>query len=238
MIKSFTLTGILALVVGCSLAHASHAHQCDCETIGRLNDDGSVSLPVTTLSRAESTWRAVLKKKDGQVTVNLRNEGTGKIQRLKVKLDDDYQVELEPFDLPTRLAVSAPGIALRLWDGGTAGVQAYLLRFDPAANKFEWVKDGKGESLVIYNPSTESSSNGELLVESTNGGGYHEVLCFMPSTTAGSMQLLGSAYWTYPDAWKIAGYNQGRVRHTRFSDSNRPTSGTCEWALDLLAKSR
>lgn len=238
MIKSFTLIGVLALAVGCSLARASHANQCDCKTIGRLNDDGSVTLPVTTLSRAESTWRAVLKKRAGQVTVNIRNEGTGKIQRLKVKLDDDYQFEMEPFDLPTRLAVSAPGIALRLWDGGTAGVQAYLLRFDPKANKFDWVKDGKGKSLVIYNPSTESSSYGELLVESTSGSGYHEVLCFRPSATAGRMQLLGSAYWTYPDVWKLTGRSEGRVRHTRLSDSNRPTSGTCEWALDLLAKSR
>lgn len=239
MINFSTLTRILALVVGCSLAHASDAPACDCESIGRLNDDGSVTLHVTSLSRSESTWRAVLEKKAGQVTVNFRNEETGKIQRLKVTLLDlDYQVEFELFDLPIRLVVSAPGVALRLRDGGTAGVQAYLLYFDPAANKFEWVKDSAGKHLAIHNPTTELSSHGGLLVESTSGSGYHEVACFKPSATAGRMQLLGTASWMYPDVWEITGYSEGHVRHTRLTDSDRSTRGTCGWALDLLAKSR
>ncbi len=237
MMKPIALSPLLALVVGCSVAQASDLPACNCEAIGRLNEDGSVTLPVTTSTQAESTWQAVLEKKAGQATVKLRNERSGDIQRFKVKLDNDYRVELEPFDLPrpSRIAERAPGIALRLWDGGTAGVRAYLIAFDPATSKFGWIKDGRGKKLLIFNPST--SWHEDFLVGSTSGSGYHDVLCFRPSAIAGRMQLLRSAYWTYPDVWKITGYGRGRVKHTRLSDSNRTTSGTCEWALEQLAKS-
>lgn len=217
---------------GLMLAQAGAASVCSREGVGQLNNDGSVTLPVKSSLGVVSLWAITLVKKPGEIIVNLRDEQNSKNQRLRVKQNTDFlSIELTPFDLPTQRWVS-PGVVVRLLDGGTAGADALLITYNPSVNKFVWVKNS-GKVLRIYNPSL--SEHGGILVGGTTGSGYHDVSCFK-ATTAGRVTLRGTAFWEYPDVWKISGFRGGHPRYLRLSEPDRPTNGVCTWALNMLAK--
>ncbi len=222
----------LVFAAGLMLAQEGAASVCSCEGVGHLNDDGSVTLPVKSSLGVVSPWSITLMKKRGELIVNLRNEQTSQLQRLRVKRDTDFlSAQLAPFDLPTQPNES-PGVALHLWDGGSAGAEALLIMYSATANRFVWVKDS-GKLLAIYNPSI--SDHGEMLVGGTRGSGYHQVQCFK-ATSAAHVKLLGSAQWKYSDVWDVTGHRGGKPLQLRLSGPDLPTNEVCEWALDMLAK--